>query len=176
MYWVERRMVAMQIIQANFKRAQTEAEKLVKAYSFDTPPIDPCVIADDFGVNVRFVTFAEDFSNKVSGFFDYEEQTIFVNEAEHPNRQTFTIAHELGHKILHEEYLRSSDYKVLLRQSEIIGKKDPVEQEADAFASNLLVPNFLLKKYMDFATPYELSRLFIVSEAVIRNKLKYLRG
>jgi Zn-dependent peptidase ImmA (M78 family) len=111
----------------------------------------------------------------VSGFFDCEEMAIFVNKDEFPLRQTFTIAHELGHKILHEEWAKSTDYKVLLRDQDFNGE-EPHEKEANAFAAHLLVPRFLLDRYWNNLTPEQLSRLFAVSIPVIKIRLSFEYG
>lgn len=49
-------------------------------------------------------------NDKASGFFDFEENTIYTNETGSPYRQTFTVAHGLGHKVLRENYFQSGDY------------------------------------------------------------------
>lgn len=62
-------------------------------------------------------------------------------------QQRFTAAHELGHLIMgHEPH---ADDENILRRAPMEGsyRKVPVqEREADAFASNFLLPNFLLAK------------------------------
>lgn len=134
-------------------------------FGFDSPPINPQEIAEELGVDVFFVAMPEGCEN-VSGFFDPEGNSIYVNKNERPKRQTFTIAHELGHKILHEDWAKSNDYKVLLRNTSIV-EKDAYEQEANAFAANLLVPKKMLERYKDFASIDELSDLFAVSRQMI---------
>lgn len=160
----------------DFKKSQNAALKILEDFEYTSPPVNPVTIARAMGIEVKFVTFKKEISAKVSGFFDFEENTIYVNQEESPSRQTFTVAHEIGHKILHSDYVKSNEYEVLLRQSEMTGKKQPVEQEADAFAANLLVPVFMLEKYRKLATPEELAKLFVVSESVIRNRLKLHHG
>jgi Zn-dependent peptidase ImmA (M78 family) len=54
------------------------------------------------------------------------------------------------------------------------GKKPDEEKEANAFAATLLVPLNLLKRYKDVATISELSRMFMVSQDVILNRMKWL--
>ena len=55
-------------------------------------------LARGMGLEVVFVEFDREDQN-ISGFYDAEDNTIFVNGDESPLRQTFTVAHELGHKI-----------------------------------------------------------------------------
>jgi hypothetical protein len=86
----------------NYARVRREVRHLHEEFGVTAPPVDPVRIARGIGVTVYFVIFETDKQN-ISGFFDYEERAIFVNRDEYPLRQTFTIAHELGHKILHEE-------------------------------------------------------------------------
>lgn len=91
-------------------------------------------------------------------------------------RQTFTVAHELGHKVLHEEWAKSSDYKVLLRDQLLTGDDDFYEKEANAFAANLLVPRKMLDQFWRTATVEQLSQLFAVSVPVIKNRLAFEYG
>jgi Zn-dependent peptidase ImmA (M78 family) len=158
---------------ADYKRAESEAQKLLESLGYTKPPVDPLEIADALNVPVKFVNFADEYKN-VSGLYYYKDNTIYVNKSEHPNRQTFTIAHELGHKILHEEWIKSENYQVLLREQLITPSKDPKEQEANCFAAHLLVPKEMLIMYKDIASIDELATLFMVSKPVIRNRLNML--
>jgi Zn-dependent peptidase ImmA (M78 family) len=76
-----------------------------------------------------------------------------VNSNHHPNRQRFTIAHELGHIMLHRAKLDST---VLIDKNRNFIPRDPVsaegtdrfEMQANAFASELLMPERLLKQVL----------------------------
>ncbi len=71
----------MLISNADFQKAQKAAEELVRSYNYDIPPVDPVTLARAMCIEVRFVTFSDpDINAKVSGFFDFEENTIYVNE------------------------------------------------------------------------------------------------
>lgn len=159
---------------ANYKKAETEAAALLKKYKINTPPVDPEALAEAMGIEVVYARLKPDVSDSISGFIVPSKQKIVVNQAIHPNRKTFTIAHELAHHILHADYTISDDYRVFNRMNEYDGDKPDEEKEADAFAAHLLVPTALLKKYKDFATPTELARLFGVSNAVILNRLNWM--
>jgi len=84
----------------------------------------------------------------------------------------------LGHYFLHRELFERypNEYEVLFR-APIGAAKDVLEQEANAFAANLLVPKNMLRKYMNVASVAELSNLFNVSEDVIgfrsKNEAKF---
>ena len=97
----------------DYPRAEREALRLLNRAGLEEPPVDPIVIAGGLGVAVRFVSFSGESDRSVSGFYDCESNEIWVNKHEFPLRQTFTVAHELGHKVLHEEWAKSDNYRVL---------------------------------------------------------------
>jgi Zn-dependent peptidase ImmA (M78 family) len=158
----------------NYARVKREVVRLIDEFGITAPPVNPVEIARELGVSVFFVTFGGDFKN-ISGFYDCEDNAIFVNEAEYPLRQTFTVAHELGHQILHSEWAKSSDYKMLMRDSDYAGN-EPHEKEANAFAAHLLVPRFLLDGYWKSTSVEGLSKLFAVSVPMIKNRLSWEYG
>jgi len=133
----------------------------------------PKEIAANYGITVLFADFGQE-HKEVSGFYDGKSRAIYVNVDDNPRRQTFTIAHELCHFLLHGNLFRDhpEDYRVLLRY--LIGAaKEPLEQEANCFAANLLVPRSFLDKYYRIASVQELARLFIVFGDVIRFRLQH---
>jgi|HubBroStandDraft_1064217.scaffolds.fasta_scaffold00065_2 Zn-dependent peptidase ImmA (M78 family) len=158
----------------DYRLAESAAQKLLKESVITTPPVLPLQIAESYGVTVIFAKFAEKFS-KVSGFLDLGNNTIYVNGHDTPNRQTFTIAHELGHAQLHSSlFQKYPQYYQVLMRGPIGSASNALEKEANCFAANLLVPSQLLEKFYKVATPRELSRLFIVSEDIIRWRIQNL--
>lgn len=158
----------------DYAKVLQAVREIQERFSLAEPPVNPVNIARDLGIAVNFVEFSDDYK-KISGFFDCEDNTIYVNEEEWPRRQTFTVAHELGHSIMHADWARSSDYRMLMRDSEYNGD-DAHEKEANAFAAHLLVPRFMLDKYWKSTTVEGLSRLFAVSVPMIRNRLAFEYG
>ena len=151
------------------------AENIINNYDITEPPVLAKEIAEAYGLSIIYVDFVKinPQYNKISGFIDAETNKLYVNAAEHPKRQNFTIAHELGHFLL--GHLNSNEYNVLYRNNEF--SDSPLEREANCFAANLLVPEKLLKKAIKdypFITDYQLGNLFGVSEAVIKNRKKHL--
>jgi Zn-dependent peptidase ImmA (M78 family) len=135
--------------------------------------VAPREIAESYGLSVQLVELPGDL-NAVAGYIDLGDQVISVNAADPYNRKTFTIAHELGHYLLHRELFKQHPerYQVLLRRP-IAVETDPLEKEANVFAAELLVPMAFLKLYGKYATPDELADLFAVSREVIGYRLKF---
>ena len=117
--------------------------EVVKALGLEEPVPFPVERAAEFhlGYDIDFLEMPED----ILGGINFESQVIFVNpfvEA-HEGRYSFTIAHELGHHVLHREaYLAGHGEAVMCRS----GEGRPAEEvEADHFAEALLMPSSVVK-------------------------------
>jgi Zn-dependent peptidase ImmA (M78 family) len=80
-------------------------------------------------------------------FLSGASKYIVVNSRHHPNRQRFTIAHECGHHLLHDDLLRKGvhvDKGVLKRDPLSSSGRDLNEIAANAFAAELLMPRALV--------------------------------
>ncbi len=159
---------------ADYAKARQAAVSLLDRMGITEPPVDPVSVAEFVGVKVYFVEFTGESDAKISGYYDCEEGSIMVNKHEFPLRQTFTVAHELGHKILHEEWAKSDNYKVLLRDP-FARESSPVEQEANFFAANLLMPKSMMDEYY-LLPPHEISEIFAVSVPAVKARLQSLYG
>lgn len=162
----------------DYDRATAEAERILAENYITYPPVLPQKIASNYGLAVRYAPFP-DAEWRVSGFLDFGERTIYVNESDSHHRQLFTIAHELGHWILHKPIYDASPDQYAVLQRIPLGKPDidPLEKEANVFAATLLVPKYLLdevcsKNYKP-STP-SLSFIFDVSQDVIGFRLAHL--
>lgn len=86
----------------------------------------------------------EPFDGDVSGMIlrDGERTVIAVNSAHSKVRQRFTIAHEIGHLILHEgrPLIVDSGIQVNLRDQRSSQASSRQEIEANRFAAELLMP------------------------------------
>lgn len=155
----------------NLAKIRETAESLLDEYKVTSAPVNPQLLANALGLTVSYVHFNDDLKDKLFGFIDLDDRKIFVNHDIKNSEKLFTIAHELGHFKLHRDWAESENYRVLTFQT----YKDPQpkkEQEADAFASFLLIPRKILHRYENIASVEELSRLFCVSEAQVLNALK----
>lgn len=126
----------------NYNEARKKAEELIVARGITEPVVPIFEIAEDNGCTIRFFRPTGELL-RVAGFTDTKTKTIYVNESDPAYRQSFTVAHELGHLILGHG---SNEYGVLLRNTHI--ETTPIEKEANAFASYLLMPEALLRKIM----------------------------
>jgi len=89
----------------------------------------------------------EQMQSNVSGYFKNEngKWIIGINQTHHPNRQKFTMAHELGHFILH----KAKDVNIVDTTFFRNDETDSVEYLANEFASKLLMPEDKVKDLID---------------------------
>lgn len=115
------------------------ARSILSKFDYTTP-VDVEAIAVQHAVRV----VREDFEDSVSGVLVIKDNQgiIGVNTNHHPNRQRFTIAHELGHYLLHpgESGVFMDRSPVFFRDSSSSEGGDQREREANAFAAELLMP------------------------------------
>lgn len=160
---------------ANFNNARKKAESIIKDLGFIEPPISPAEVAAKLGLSVYQAAMPEKWKD-VAGYIDFDNKRIIVNMSEPQNRQSFTIAHEIGHYLLHKDQIEADPkvYKVLYRNGLYYEDKTPLEQEANCFAANLLVPKDMLETYKDYPANV-LASLFQVSQQVINFSLRDLK-
>lgn len=141
----------------------------------DNVPIDVIALALANGLTISYFNPAKSKSDtleKVSGLLDKTNKTIYINSTDSPERQRFTVAHELGHYIYnHDQDKFGLNYRDGNRD------RNSAERQADDFAGEVLMPSPLvrkkLKEYSDARpTVSELATLFGVSRDAMRVKLE----
>jgi Zn-dependent peptidase ImmA (M78 family) len=132
--------------------------------------------------------FVDSLEGALSGFLYRDkgaQAVIGVNTHHHSNRQNFTIAHELGHWLLHEQEQLHVDreFRVRLRNDVSSQGTDEAEREANFFAAALLMPKAFLETdlanedYFDLLDDEflrGLARKYGVSSQALVNRLKNL--
>ncbi len=120
----------------------------------------------------------------MDGFLSRDLKTIYVDNElmseRNVNRYRFTIAHEVGHYVLHSKEIQESEYRTPTEWSKMREEMDEVdlnwfEQQAYEFAGRLLVPRnkliealeSLREKIEEFKTSYPDSNNEII-EAIAR--------
>ena len=109
-------------------------------------PVPLVKVAHSLGYTTYFF---EDSNSGLAGKVNHDTKQIFINPADHKASQTFTLAHEIGHIVLH----RDSHPEHHMQEDENINVySDKIEEiEANRFASALLMPSFEFKrKWSDF--------------------------
>ncbi|MDC7126799.1 MAG: ImmA/IrrE family metallo-endopeptidase, partial [Spirochaetales bacterium] len=92
--------------------------------------------------------FEVDFPNNVSGALDMRNPNnpiIYLNKDHHLHRKRFTLAHELGHFILHHGAFLHLDKNLYFRDNFQNKNNDLIEIETNEFAANILMPYELIK-------------------------------
>ena len=96
------------------------ARQLLDRLGMHSTPTPVEKIAKALGAQVRFSPFDEELSGMI--YVKDGVPIIGVNSLHHPNRQRFTIAHELGHLELHRPMITShvhvdKNFPALMRDS-----------------------------------------------------------
>lgn len=171
---------------------QSEVKKIAEEFceknSINSYPVEIVRICKENGLTV----FEEYMDADVSGLIVVDEkewpkyetnQFIIVNLTESAVRRRFTIAHELAHFILHRNGNSLYAHRDMVADGTV---KKSVEQEANYFAANVLMPEKLIKekveelkdsvwgKLPNFVLIKEIADYFVVSEAAAEVRLKQL--
>lgn len=123
-----------------------KADELLALGKVTKAPVPVLELAKLAGVVVRFGALPDE----LSGFLmhDSGEVILGVNSLHSPRRQTFTIAHELGHHVLHPK-ANFVDHKILyFRNARSSKAVDLQEMQANQFAAELLMPKPHLAKLL----------------------------
>lgn len=110
------------------------------------------------------------------------QRFVIVNARHHENRRRFTLAHEVGHHILHADYLAKHVHvdTAVLRRDELSAEGvDLKEIAANAFAAELLMPRSHMLRFsaLDIADEDEVAdaaKAFGVSPAAFAYRLSNL--
>ncbi len=124
-------------------------EQLIKNNNIISTPIDPIEISKILGVNVQPAVLESD----ISGLFVIKDNMAYIRynkNEKNKKRNRFTIAHELGHFVLHKNIPliieKSNKERALYRDNLSTTGEEKREREANAFAASLLMPKFLIEK------------------------------
>jgi Zn-dependent peptidase ImmA (M78 family) len=153
-----------------------KAERILADMGITNYPIDPLEIARRCEFEVLAVNFID---KSLAGTVAVEngKVTIAVSADDEPSGRVFTIAHEIGHALLHLE----GAYNGNLKDSRVSLQRHPsgdgmtVEIEANEFATNLLMPEQMLTAaWASIKDPASLAEKFGVSGDAMRYRLKSL--
>lgn len=164
------------------KDPRTRARQVLQETGFKTAPIPVHKIAKVLGAVLRVSPLDEELSGMI--FIKDGVPVIGVNALHHPNRQRFTIAHEVGHLLLHRDLISEQvhvdkEFRGLMRDSKSATGSESIEIEANQFAAELLIPSFLfdpaqlMSSDIDDDTPLDdLAKKFRVSKQMLVYRIK----
>ena len=154
--------------------------ELLQQSRVKTPPVNVEQVAGTLKIHVR----KSPTEDEISGFLLRQPEgpvVIGVNSLHHPNRQRFTIGHEIGHFLLHEyDKVHVDRSMVKLRSSASSTGEDEEEVEANRFAAELLMPRtfldrdvkeLLLRDLLDDKWMQQLAKRYAVSVQAMTNRL-----
>lgn len=165
--------------------ARASALLILQEFGVSVPPVPVERIIKSRKIVLQYAPLDEDLSGMA--YIMDGVGIIGVNALHHPNRQRFSAAHELAHHILHAPEISQAVHvdkgiRVLFRDDVSALGTDPMEIEANAFASELLIPGYLLADALegggvdleDESAIEVLARRFRVSTAAMRFRLARL--
>lgn len=131
------------------KRAELKAQQVLEQAGIRKAPIVVEEILMRFGIRVRSEPFDGDISGMLYRDADGKRAVIGVNANHSSHRQRFTIAHELGHYLLHRGRPMIVDKTVRVNRRDRTSSMatDREEIEANAFAAELLMPRNLVDRH-----------------------------
>lgn len=136
-------------------------------------PVDLFTIAESYNIEVYY----QDLPRGISGAIKYNEDRrifqIVIEAFDHPNRQRFTLAHELAHFFLQgEELLQNQEVHFDTCYRKTINKE---EEQVEYLAGALLMDKEILTKlYKINPSIAELAETFKVSESAMTVRLMVL--
>lgn len=167
-----------------FSLARRKARELLSEAKIRKAPVPVERLARLAGARIHY----EPFVGQISGMVHRQMNgvaIIGVNSSHPVKRQRFTIAHELGHLILHKDENLHVDEKSPIgfrNEESSLATKSP-EIEANQFAAELLMPVDILAKEIESLPDnleteeavLELANRFEVSEQAMTLRLTSLR-
>jgi len=166
---------------------EDHARQLRKRLKILTIPVPVERIAKALGADIRLSPLDDELSGMI--FVKDGTPVIGVNALHHPNRQRFTIAHEIGHLEMHRDLIAQKvhvdkAFPVLLRDGTSAAGTHAIEIAANQFAAELLVPEDALSAMIgdrvidiDDERPIEeLARRFKVSKKMMEYRVRRVTG
>jgi len=141
------------------KLIEKKVNELLENNSVVEAPINLNKIAKSLNIEILSKPSEDDLSGFLFRDFVTNQNIIGVNQNHHPNRRRFTIAHEIGHFLLHNYEgfhfdSNNESYLIKLRKknSDVTNREE--EREADIFAAELLMPtDFVIQDVSKLENP-----------------------
>lgn len=165
------------------KKIISEVNSLLNNIQYTSGAVAIDKIAEFLKIKVCY----ESLSDNVSGVLDCRQDNlpiILINKDHHLNRKRFSLAHEIGHFVLHKFKGIHMDNKVFFRADtkNLIGQK--MEREANLFAAEILMPakqvqeawSRIIANWVEDNYINKLAQEFQVSGDAMLIRLKEMKG
>lgn len=136
----------------NIRKKTNDFRNKYTEFSFENILDDLEKAIESFGIKVLYSDMSTfDFPDSISGYSRINEigsPEIVVNVKHSNGRRRFTMAHELGHIVLHwgwPKYKPNKEYSILYR-NEYDNANTQLENEANEFSAQLLAPIDVIEK------------------------------
>jgi len=136
-------------------------------------PVDIDAVAKSLGISVIYGALDDDYSGLL--VIRNGVATAHINAGHRPNRQRFSLAHEIAHFVLHEQLQTSRENAYVDKSMRLyhradrkdLGQSGRMEWEANLFAAALLMPEELLRSKVldegyDLEDEQDVARLAVV--------------
>ena len=161
------------------------ADRLRERHNLATIPIDPLLLAQREGIAVHNARFNEGRTNdgRLVGMIARHDDEVLILADEYalPLRKRYTIAHELGHYVLHlpgDGELVDSEVDLFRRSprsDQTLTPEQRREVQANQFAAALLMPRSEVGRYWAEGHSIEtLARAFLVSDEAMGERIAAL--
>lgn len=168
---------------------EKEARSILDDLNIRGVPVPVDRIAKSLGAMLRYSPLDEELSGMI--YVKDGKPIIGVNALHHPNRQRFSIAHEIGHLVMHRDLITERvhvdkefpvELRALKRDAVSALGTDIIEIEANRFGAALLVPQPFLEKELasrrfdidDDGPIEELARQLRVSKQMLEYRIRNL--
>lgn len=109
---------------------------------------------EKYGLTVEYVNLLDHDNSKLLGYFDTEKNKILIDYSVlGSERYPFTLAHEIGHFVLHKDLkmnqtvynnFKDSSHNIFTQKNSLENDKNWIEWQANYFASSILMPHISL--------------------------------
>lgn len=138
-------------------------------------PVKLSALASALGLRVIATDLPNGISGEIRPDIEPDKYVIRVNKKDSSRRQRFTVAHEIGHYLLHREAIGNGITDDVLYRSTL---SDAREAQANRIAADLLMPDHLVSDWLEKAKKLDiddkvgfLADKFNVSEAAMKIRL-----
>lgn len=156
------------------QQAEQRAAETLAEVGITQPPVNPVAVAK----RLNYAVNASIFSNKLSGKVQKEngQVRIDVNAFDPPTRRNFTIAHEIGHALLHLEDIDDASISDPEYRWAVSDEQSPAKEvEANRFAAALLMPaDWVKERFQVDQNIDSLAQQFGVSRDAMKIQLERL--